>query len=77
VSGQKAIEQALHPGLAVRALGRSRIGLKGMFVIAARAAMKSKQCRDYEHPRIGRCLGDRSLQLLDPGEAALESAGHF
>src|SRR5271169_5063854 len=39
--------------------------------------MKSNQCRDYEHPRIGRWLGDRSLQLLDPGEAALESAGHL
>jgi hypothetical protein len=47
-----------------------------MFVIAARAAMKSNQCRDYEHPGIGR-LGDRSPQLLDPGETALESAGHF
>jgi hypothetical protein len=47
-----------------------------MFVIAARAAMKSNQCREYEHPRIGR-IGDRSPQLLDPGEAALETTGHF
>jgi hypothetical protein len=30
-----------------------------------------------EHPRIGRWLGDRPLQLLDPGEAALETTGHF
>jgi hypothetical protein len=48
-----------------------------MFVIAARAAMKSNQCRDYEHPGIGRRLRDQPLQLLDPGETALESAGHF
>jgi hypothetical protein len=48
-----------------------------MFVIAARAAMKPNQCRQNETARIGRRLGDRPLQLLDPCNAALESAGHF
>jgi hypothetical protein len=57
VSGQKAIELALHPSLAVRGLGCSRISLKGMFVRAASAAMKPNQCRQHETARIGRRTG--------------------
>jgi hypothetical protein len=66
-----------HPGLAGRALGCSRISLKGMFVRAAVAATEAHQCCDDEHPRIGWSLGLRPLLLLDLGEAALETTGHF
>ena len=77
MSGKEPVEQGVHPCLAVRALGCSRISLKGMFVLTAVAGMEAHQCCDYEHPRIGRRLGYRPLPLLDPGETALESARHF
>jgi hypothetical protein len=43
----------------------------------AQQHMKPNQCRQNETAWIGRWLGDRPLQLLDFGKAALESAGHF
>jgi hypothetical protein len=57
--------------------GNAGVHLKGMFVRAAVAAMEAHQCCDYEHPRVGRRLGYRPLQPLDPGEAALKTTGHF
>jgi hypothetical protein len=63
-------------------LDGGRLGLWSGFGVSAHLEQEfgqnaNMQCRQNETARIGRRLGDRSPQLLDSGEAALESAGHF
>jgi hypothetical protein len=75
--GKEVVKQGLHPRLAGRAPGCSRIGLEGMLVLPAVAAMKPYQCRQNKTARIRRRLGEGPLELLDPGETPLEATGHF
>jgi hypothetical protein len=77
MSGKEADEQAHHLGLAPRTSRCGNICIKGMLVLTAVAAMEANKYRNDDYARIEGRLRRRRLPLLDPGKAALESAGHF